>query len=93
MRIVILLFLLVLVQASDKILLSDVKSLVFNRDVMTVGRRLDPIPQLNCVTGSNLFKPDIVTCENIGVNAAGMVQWRCEKKINKKYKLGKITVS
>lgn len=51
----------------DKILLKDVKTLVFERNKRTTSRRTHPIHQLSCVGGTagcRLFTPNVSSSEN-----------------------------
>lgn len=64
--------------SNDKVLLSDIKTLTFQKGVYTQGRRLTPVPQLTCI-GKCLNTPDFVNCTNIGFDGFDTI-WNCSSK-------------
>jgi len=59
----------------------------------TRGRRVSPIPQLQCVGGSAQnrleFLPSTVQCQQVAHSG----QWKCEAELDQSVKFGKISVS
>ena len=82
---------------TDKILLNNVKSLVFTSGHMTTGKRNSPVPQLTCVSGKGNPDcnkgPNTVGCQNNGVDDYGNVIWRCEVDLYDSYKIENYQVS
>lgn len=79
----------------DAILLRDVQTLTLYRDRLTTGRRSAPLNQLTCVGGSGKHRSrevEIVQCYNQGFDSKSY-QWKCDTKIDKSLKLGRIEVS
>jgi hypothetical protein len=64
--------------STERILLEDINILTFYKGEFTTGRRLRPIPQLNCVGGEGckLFEPEFVYCENAGFDGSGTLLTR-----------------
>ncbi|XP_045391320.1 store-operated calcium entry-associated regulatory factor [Lemur catta] len=79
----------------DRILLRDVKAVTLHYDRYTTSRRLDPIPQLQCVGGTagcDSYTPKVVQCQNKGWDGYD-VQWECKTDLDVAYKFGKTVVS
>lgn len=64
-------------EAGDRVLLTEVRSLVLRADEMTRGRRGPPMKQLECI-GNCKYRPASVMCENKGTTDAGSVAWKCQ---------------
>lgn len=56
----------------ETFLLGDINELVFTKGSYTTSRRVDPILQLNCVSGCNLYDVDLVVCDYVGNE-----MWEC----------------
>ena len=64
------------VSHNDRVLLSDVESLLFQTNQMTTGRRSIPVQQMSC-SGWNCRKgPDSIMCKNKGMTDNDIV-WEC----------------
>lgn len=64
--------------APQQIKLTDVQTLIFNRDAFTLARRSDSLPQLSCTGGPcEQYGPNTVLCKNVGSNGVD-VNWKCE---------------
>ncbi|TIA88060.1 hypothetical protein E3P99_02814 [Wallemia hederae] len=87
----------------SKVHLSEISSLNFEADEMTTGRRVPPVPQLQCVEGGHKggdrdtcgqYTPESVHCENKGWDAySRSVQWSCTTALPSNLKLGKVRVN
>lgn len=80
---------------SDRVLLSEVKSITLERGKMTNGRRSSPVPQLSCMGGSagcHTFQPAVVQCLNQGSDGYD-AQWECKTDMDQEYRFGRIQVS
>ncbi|KAL0246750.1 hypothetical protein GEMRC1_007957 [Eukaryota sp. GEM-RC1] len=80
---------------SDRVLLRDVDTLVFNYGDHTSFRRTFSVPSLKCVGGSakrmkNLH-PTSVMCKNVGWDGADVV-WECTSDLSSDVRLGKTEV-
>jgi hypothetical protein len=76
--------------------LSIVESLTFYKNAYTTGRRLPPIPQLQCVGGNACnyaYYVQSVQCVNKGCNEFNEPQWSCSTEIDNRFKLGNVVVS
>src|SRR5665648_198286 len=79
--------------APQRIRLTEVQSLVFNRDAFTLGRRSDSLPQLICTGGPcDQYGPPAVLCTNVGSNGVD-VNWKCEAEHTGPVKFKQLTVS
>lgn len=78
--------------SSDRILLQNVKILIFEKNKLSTSRRSAPVHQLNCVKGCGTYEPSKVVCHNAGSNGID-VQWKCEASLPKQLKLGKVEVN
>lgn len=82
-----------------RILESDIKMFLAERDVVARGLRTLPQPQLQCVGGTAMkhdkYHPRQIMCKNIGIDANGNVNWGCivTPKLNKKVELGIVRVN
>ncbi|KAK9249196.1 hypothetical protein V1506DRAFT_527301 [Lipomyces tetrasporus] len=78
--------------ADKKGLLSNVQTLTLRKGVMTTGRRLKRIPQLQVVGGDakGLYEVEVMQCRNMGSGEGGSedVQWSCSADIPGYFKLG-----
>ncbi|GAA49292.1 transmembrane protein 66, partial [Clonorchis sinensis] len=93
--------LLVLINVSnhpggDRVRLTDVSALTFQRGHYTAARRGISVPQLECVGGTasrfSEYHPSTAQCYNKGHDGRD-VQWECKAELNKNVRLGRITVS
>jgi len=82
----------------DRVLLRDVKTLVFYRNKRTTSRRTHSIHQLSCVGGTagcKLFTPDMVECKNVGPNSvdkASKINWRCHAEMSDRVRFNHVEV-
>eukprot|EP00968_Pinguiococcus_pyrenoidosus_P022427 scaffold3226_cov251-Pinguiococcus_pyrenoidosus.AAC.10 len=74
--------------AGDRVLLDSVQSLTFFNGRMTTGRRLPPVPQLQCESGCHLAEVDAVQCVNSGGDGFGNVNWKCEADLPSSVRFG-----
>ena len=65
------------VAASNKIKLTDIKTLTLKVGHQTTGRRSSPVPQLQCTGHLCNYAPDVIQCTNKGTDGID-VQWACE---------------
>jgi len=83
------------VVSSNKVKLSEIDTLTFNRGKMTTGRRSRPIDQMVCIGPqyrcNDVGAPNVIQCENRGWDGED-IQWRCEGEMSEKYKFGRIDV-
>ncbi|ORX36145.1 hypothetical protein BD324DRAFT_526643 [Kockovaella imperatae] len=78
----------------SKVLLKDVKTVLFHAGAQTVARRTEPLPQLTCIgKACKVFQPEIVQCTNMGEDDTGSTQWRCDADMPNGFRFGKIEVS
>lgn len=79
---------------SDKIKLTDLKTITLYSGKMTNGRRTAPVPQLHCTGGSAgcSFVPHVVQCYNKGFDGYD-VQWECKTDMDNAYRFGTIEVT
>eukprot|EP00760_Papus_ankaliazontas_P018049 PhM_4_TR17420/c5_g1_i1/m.78055 len=80
----------------DRVLLTDVKALTFQRGAVTTARRGRPIPQMTCTSSRYLCdEVDLpsVQCRNVGDAGGGDVQWACEASFPTGYRMGPISVN
>lgn len=81
-------------QLNNRIQLKNGQVLDLTEGVMTIGRRLSPISQLECVGGTagcRTFAPEKVKCYNRGFDGKSM-QWDCQARLNNLVKFGEIDV-
>ena len=74
--------------------LQDVKVLTLRAGEMTTGRRVSPLPQLQCVGGSGAghgHEPSMVQCHNMGWDGQD-VNWQCKAELDSRVKFGKMEV-
>lgn len=79
----------------DAVLLSKVKSLTLRDGQRTSHRRVDPLPQLNCVGGDGcqFYKVDTMRCTNSGSEYdTEDIQWTCKASLPPEFKLGSTDV-
>ena len=85
----------------DKILLKDVKSLIFRKNEWSTYRRTESLHQLNCVEKHQHFdsmcqkhsdKIHTIFCKNVGFDGSD-VNWECETTLDSHIKLGNIDVA
>ncbi|KAG5448445.1 Store-operated calcium entry-associated regulatory factor [Clonorchis sinensis] len=80
----------------DRVRLTDVSALTFQRGHYTAARRGISVPQLECVGGTasrfSEYHPSTAQCYNKGHDGRD-VQWECKAELNKNVRLGRITVS
>ncbi|TGZ71456.1 hypothetical protein CRM22_002626 [Opisthorchis felineus] len=80
----------------DRVRLTDVSTLTFQRGHYTAARRGISVPQLECVGGTasrfSDYHPSTAQCYNKGHDGRD-VQWECKAELNKNVRLGRITVS
>ena len=79
----------------DAVLLSKVKSLTLRDGQRTSHRRVDALPQLNCVGGDGcqFYKVDTMRCTNSGSEYdAEDIQWTCKASLPPEFKLGSTDV-
>ena len=64
---------------SRKILLSSIQILIFNKNQNTNSRRTIPRPQMTCVSGCDLIKPEPskIVCKNQGIDDNEIIIWDC----------------
>jgi hypothetical protein len=62
-----------------RVKLSDVKTLTFHKGLLTTSRRVEPVPQLSCLSGCE-FALDEAVCEQIP-GALGDPSWICAANI------------
>ncbi|KAI8820192.1 uncharacterized protein EV422DRAFT_82306 [Fimicolochytrium jonesii] len=88
-------------RAKDRVLASDIQILTLYKNKYTTGKRSRPVPQLKC-TNTGIEKPlckdpaalpDVVQCRQVGLNAAGEPQWKCEAELEDLYKFGTTDVT
>jgi len=81
-------------QHNDAVLLENVKAITLEAGKYTTGRRNSPIPQLQCVGGSDRCThiPELIQCYNKGSDGDD-IQWKCEAQLPTGIELGKIAVS
>uniref|UniRef100_A0A6A7G3G2 Store-operated calcium entry-associated regulatory factor n=1 Tax=Hirondellea gigas TaxID=1518452 RepID=A0A6A7G3G2_9CRUS len=82
------------VHSTDRVLLSDVRTITLKADRMTTGRRSNPVPQLSCIGGSaqGKYRPPIVQCRNMGSDGRE-IQWECSAaNMPVEYGFGELTV-
>ncbi|KAH0609676.1 uncharacterized protein H6S33_013162 [Morchella sextelata] len=75
----------------QKTLLSRIDSLTLRSDMMTKGRRVDPIPQLKCVGGDGMgrYEVDVMRCKNRGSDYGDEnISWSCTADLPREFKLG-----
>lgn len=79
----------------NAILLSNVESLTLRGDRQTSHRRVDAIPQLQCISSRALcakYEIDLMRCENKGSGYdTEDIQWTCTAQLPPELKLGKYT--
>lgn len=79
----------------DSVVLSKVKSLTFRDGQRTSHRRVDALPQLNCVGGDGcqFYKVDTMRCTNSGSEYdTEDIQWTCKASLPPEFKLGSTDV-
>jgi hypothetical protein len=79
----------------EKVLQTNIQSLVFQKDKMTNYHRTSPISQLTCTGGTANRRCSEVTsifCKNIG-SSGTKVNWDCSAHLSPEIKLGKTVVS
>lgn len=78
----------------NKIKLRDVQVITLHHGQWTTGRRTRPVPQLQCIGGTNRckFLPQVVQCYNRGFNGEE-IQWECKADLNKNLRFNKIDVT
>lgn len=81
--------------AHESIPINAIRRLTFYKGRMTTGRRAPPMTQLKCKGGNacNYFTPETISCQNVGTNDRGQVQWKCEAQMEDLFRLGETTVS
>ncbi|KAL6708211.1 hypothetical protein ACN47E_003395 [Coniothyrium glycines] len=82
-------------RAGSKVKLSSVQSLTLRKDMKTSHRRVEAIPQLNCVGGSGrgLYDVDVMRCKNSGSDYDDdSIQWTCTASLPEEFKLGSTDV-
>ncbi|KAF2868314.1 hypothetical protein BDV95DRAFT_500657 [Massariosphaeria phaeospora] len=80
---------------SDKIKLSNVKTLTLRQGKETSHRRVSAVPQLKCIGGpaKGLYEVDVMRCENTGYDYNQEdVQWTCKASLPEEFKLGSTDV-
>ena len=79
---------------SNKILETDIKTLVLNKDCLTTGRRSGPVKQLQCVSNCPTNPLANVACTNTGTGDNGKPIWKCESNdMPKGMRFGDMAVS
>ena len=85
-----------LVSASDKVRLTDIKTLSFHQGSYTAGRRSSPVPHLTCTSGSacgqDHLQPTSAQCYNQGSDGFD-VQWKCNADLDNSVRFGQTIVS
>ncbi|CAK4034831.1 store-operated calcium entry-associated regulatory factor-like [Lecanosticta acicola] len=79
----------------EAVLLSNVKSLTLRDGHQTSSRRVDPLPQLNCVGGDGcqFYKVDVMRCTNSGSQYDSEdIAWTCKANLPPEFKLGSTDV-
>jgi SOCE-associated regulatory factor of calcium homoeostasis len=79
----------------EKVLLRNINVLTFEKGEMTLGRRIRPILQLNCIGGtaqSESHSVQSVQCHNQGFNGRDY-DWKCESSLKSNVKLGRVSVN
>ncbi|KAF2128291.1 DUF1183-domain-containing protein [Dothidotthia symphoricarpi CBS 119687] len=79
----------------SKVKLSNVQSLTLRKDMETSHRRVEAMPQLNCIGGSarGLYDVDIMRCKNSGSDYdEDSIQWTCSASLPEEFKLGSTDV-
>ncbi|XP_023234244.1 store-operated calcium entry-associated regulatory factor-like [Centruroides sculpturatus] len=82
------------VAGSDRVKLTELKTITLYSGRLTNGRRSAPIPQLKCVGGSagcSVFVPKVVQCYNRGSDGYD-VQWECKTDMDNDYRFGSVEV-
>ena len=83
-------------ETHKKIQLKDLKVLTLHQGQMTKGRRVNSVPQLNCIGGDakfyNNLKPQLVQCTNKGWDGQDY-QWECKAEMSDNVRFGMIDVS
>ena len=65
----------------SRILLQNIPALTFYKDSLTVARRADAIPQLNCIgKACKLYQPEAIRCTNVG-GSGNDVDWKVRPAI------------
>ena len=77
---------------NDKMLISNIETLVLNKGDMTTGRRSTPVPQLECLNNCNNI-PDIVICKNTGLSDNGDPVWDCQATLSEGIKFTRLDVT
>ncbi|XP_063726494.1 store-operated calcium entry-associated regulatory factor-like [Symsagittifera roscoffensis] len=82
--------------SSDKVRLTDIKTLSFHNGAYTTGRRSRPVPQMTCISGSacgqSSFKPSSAQCYNQGSDGFD-VQWKCSADLDNSVRFGQTIVT
>ncbi|XP_067122393.1 store-operated calcium entry-associated regulatory factor-like [Centruroides vittatus] len=89
-----LIHLSIAVAGSDRIKLTELKTVTLYSGRLTNGRRSAPISQLKCVGGSagcSAFIPKVVQCYNRGSDGYD-VQWECKTDMDNDYRFGSVEV-
>jgi len=73
-------------------LLRDINVLTLTEGTMSSGRRSSPVPQLNCLSGCEDFRPHNVQCHNSGSDGVD-VQWECKADLPQDVRFGDVTVA
>lgn len=80
----------------DKILLTSLESLTFQRNKRTTSRRTHSIPQLSCVGGTagcKLFTPNLVECHLVDHDVkTNKYNWNCEADFKGRVKFNHIDI-
>ena len=66
---------------TDKVLLKNVETLTFSKDLVTTGRRSSPVSQMTCASGPCHLRPSTVACKNIGI-ADKDPSWDCKAELS-----------
>src|SRR5271167_1989655 len=80
---------------SNKVLLTQVKTLTLRKDAKTSHRRVSAIPQLKCVGGNarGFYEIDVMLCKNQGSDYDDEnIQWACTASLPQEFKLGSTDV-
>lgn len=95
MRALIFLLIAISFAQDDSIFFIEIPQLTLYKGQFTKARRLEPIKQIQCVSGDacKYYEPEVIHCTNMGVNDMRIPQWKCQAEMPTYYQFGKTEVS
>ena len=80
--------------AQTPVLISNMETLTFHKDMMTTGQRYMPRKQMQCVGDycHSHVMPSSMQCNNTGFDGKD-ANWKCCTQLPAAYKLGKVNIS